>query len=46
MHIHINTLRYRLSKLESLTNMKLDRPEDITAFYLALRFLDQHTKIT
>ncbi|UZD73024.1 CdaR family transcriptional regulator [Bacillus siamensis] len=46
MHIHINTLRYRLSKLESLTNMKLDRPEDITAFYLALRFLDQHTKNT
>lgn len=46
MHIHINTLRYRLSKLESLTNMKLDRPEDITAFYLALRFLDQHTKST
>ncbi|AKL77269.1 MULTISPECIES: CdaR family transcriptional regulator [Bacillus] len=46
MHIHINTLRYRLSKLESLTNMKLDRPEDIAAFYLALRFLDQHTKST
>ncbi|MED5048926.1 sugar diacid recognition domain-containing protein [Bacillus siamensis] len=46
MHIHINTLRYRLSKLESLTNMKLDRPKDITAFYLALLFLDQHTKNT
>ncbi|MBT2574169.1 helix-turn-helix domain-containing protein [Bacillus sp. ISL-51] len=44
MHIHINTLRYRLSKLETLTKMKLDHPEDITAFYLALRFLDQDTK--
>ncbi len=38
MHIHINTLRYRLSKLESLTNMKLDRPGRHNGFLFGARF--------
>ncbi|MGF7532327.1 sugar diacid recognition domain-containing protein [Bacillus mexicanus] len=44
MHIHINTLRYRLSKAEELTGLRFNRTEDMAAMYVALYFLDQDTK--
>ncbi|MCY8922818.1 CdaR family transcriptional regulator [Bacillus atrophaeus] len=43
LHIHINTLRYRLEKLENLTGCSFNRTEDIVTLYLALYFLDDHT---
>jgi carbohydrate diacid regulator len=43
MHIHINTLRYRMSKAEQLTGLSFQCTEDIVTMYVALYFLDQDT---
>jgi hypothetical protein len=37
MHLHVNTLRYRLRRIETLTGRDLDRFVDRVDFYLALR---------
>lgn len=37
LHIHKNTLNYRLNKIESLLGMKLTNSEDIAIIYTALR---------
>ncbi|MBM7619800.1 carbohydrate diacid regulator [Bacillus tianshenii] len=44
LHIHINTLHYRLKKFETLTNLNLKEVRDVTSLYLSLLFLDEHTK--
>lgn len=43
MHIHINTLHYRLKKIEELTCLSIHRAEDLVTLYLAMLFLDEHT---
>ncbi|HZJ09223.1 MAG TPA: helix-turn-helix domain-containing protein [Trueperaceae bacterium] len=35
LHIHVNTLRYRLKRIEALIEAPLDRPETVAKLYLA-----------
>lgn len=44
LHIHINTLHYRLKKFETLTNLNLKEVRDLSSLYLSLLFLDEYTK--
>lgn len=37
LHIHVNTLRYRLGKIESLLGLPLNRPESLARLYLAVQ---------
>jgi DNA-binding PucR family transcriptional regulator len=39
LHIHVNTLRYRLQRVEQLTGRELDRFSDRVDLYLALQVL-------
>ncbi|MBV7503966.1 helix-turn-helix domain-containing protein [Bacillus sp. sid0103] len=45
LHIHINTLHYRLKKAEELTQLSPNNIHDLLTMYLALLFLDEQTKI-
>ncbi|MFY0762346.1 sugar diacid recognition domain-containing protein [Metabacillus dongyingensis] len=42
LHIHINTLHYRLKRIEQLTGLNPRHSEDLTALYLAFSFLDDY----
>lgn len=44
LHIHINTLHYRLKKILELTNLNPRKTDDLFILYLALLFLDDYTK--
>jgi carbohydrate diacid regulator len=44
LHIHINTLHYRLKKLEERTGLNLKNMKDFTTLYLAFYLLDEKTK--
>ncbi|MFC0273123.1 CdaR family transcriptional regulator [Metabacillus herbersteinensis] len=44
MHIHINTLHYRIKKMEELTGLNFKNFPDVVTLYLALYFLDDDTK--
>jgi hypothetical protein len=37
LHLHVNTLRYRIKRIEQLTGRNLDHFDDRVDFYLALR---------
>ncbi|MCR3737893.1 PucR C-terminal helix-turn-helix domain-containing protein [Actinomadura glauciflava] len=37
LHVHVNTLRYRIRRIEDLTGRDLGRLEDRVDFFLALR---------
>jgi DNA-binding PucR family transcriptional regulator len=37
LHVHVNTLRHRLERVEALTGRSLDEPDDRVDFHLALR---------
>jgi len=37
LHVHVNTLRYRIGRIEELTGRRLARLEDRVDFFLALR---------
>jgi DNA-binding PucR family transcriptional regulator len=41
MHIHRNTLLYRLSRIEELTGLDLRRPRDLAIAYLGARARDR-----
>ncbi|MDQ0254309.1 carbohydrate diacid regulator [Evansella vedderi] len=41
LHIHINTLHYRLKRINELTGMPLKETENLVSFYLALSFLNE-----
>jgi carbohydrate diacid regulator len=44
LHIHINTLHYRMKKLEERTGLNLKNIKDFTTLYLAFYLLDEKTK--
>lgn len=37
MHLHVNSVRYRVQRIEDLTGRDLSRLEDRVEFFLALR---------
>ena len=37
LHVHVNTLRYRLKRIEELVHEPLSRPETVAKLYLALQ---------
>ncbi|MBB2481485.1 helix-turn-helix domain-containing protein [Bacillus sp. APMAM] len=43
LHIHINTLHYRLKKTEELTGLNPKQTRDQTILYIALQILDEYT---
>ncbi|PLR76099.1 carbohydrate diacid regulator [Bacillus sp. V3-13] len=45
LHIHINTLHYRLKKINDLTGLDPSSIEDLLSLFLAIVILDEHTKI-
>ena len=36
LHVHRNTLAYRLGRIEQITGLDLDSPRDVAAVYLAI----------
>lgn len=44
LHIHINTLHYRLKRIEEITTLNPKQFKDLVSLYLATLFLDNHTK--
>ncbi|WML43485.1 sugar diacid recognition domain-containing protein [Neobacillus sp. PS3-40] len=46
LHIHINTLHYRLKKIDEYTQLNTGNIHDLLIMYLAILFLDVHTKIS
>ncbi|MBU8878726.1 helix-turn-helix domain-containing protein [Bacillus sp. FJAT-29790] len=44
LHIHVNTLHYRLKKIEEMTNLNPRSFEDLSTLHIALLLLDEHPK--
>ncbi len=44
LHIHINTLYYRMKKIEEYTKLDVKSVPEAFQLYLALHFLEEHTK--
>ena len=44
LHIHINTLHYRLKRIEELTKLNPKDFQGLTTLYLAIKFLDDDPK--
>ncbi len=42
LHIHINTLHYRLKRIEDITSLSPKQFKDLVTLYLAVLFLDKH----
>lgn len=39
LHLHVNSVRYRIQRVQELTGRDLSRPEDRVDFFLALRLM-------
>lgn len=46
LHIHINTLHYRLKRIEQITKLNPRDFHEMTTLYLAIIFLDKYPKIS
>ena len=44
LHVHINTLHYRLKKVHELTNLNPNEVRDLLNLYLSLQIIDETTK--
>ena len=44
LHVHINTLHYRLKKVQELTNLNPSEVRDLLNLYLSLQIIDETTK--
>jgi carbohydrate diacid regulator len=44
LHVHINTLHYRLKKVQELTNLNPNEVRDLLNLYLSLQIIDETTK--
>ncbi|WML51817.1 sugar diacid recognition domain-containing protein [Neobacillus sp. PS3-12] len=44
LHVHINTLHYRLKKIEEYTNLDTKNIHDLLNMYIAVLLLDENTK--
>lgn len=44
LHIHINTLHYRLKKITEMTSLNPRNIDELFIIYLSLQFLDKYTK--
>jgi carbohydrate diacid regulator len=44
LHIHINTLHYRLKKMEEYTRLDVNNIHDLLNMYIAIILLEEHTK--
>jgi len=42
MHVHKNTLHYKLRRIEELTNLKLNKINDLVLLYLGYLFLEDN----
>lgn len=42
LHVHINTLHYRLKRINELTGLSLKDTENLVSFYLSLNFLNEY----
>lgn len=42
LHVHRNTLAYRLGRIEQITGLDLDSPRDVAAVYLAIAVASEH----
>ncbi|MFS0672266.1 CdaR family transcriptional regulator [Ornithinibacillus sp. 179-J 7C1 HS] len=45
LHIHINTLHYRINRIEQLTGLNPKESYSIAVFYMAFYFLEENLKI-
>ncbi|WP_108670200.1 CdaR family transcriptional regulator [Peribacillus acanthi] len=45
LNIHINTLHYRLKKIEDICNLNPKHIKDLATLYIAIQLLDKDTKI-
>ncbi|WP_163537454.1 sugar diacid recognition domain-containing protein [Gracilibacillus sp. YIM 98692] len=46
LHVHVNTLHYRINKIETITGISMKKIRNVVLVYLCLSFLDDSTIMT